>query len=155
MTESHAHEVIPRLWIGDRIAASDPEFMKRNNITAVFNATKDLPFLESVPRKHRIPVNDDLKEEELANMRKWAPEIVYNVIKEYNTGGGILVHCFAGRQRSAAVVAMSLMALTRRSADEAMLFIREKRREAFFPFANFQDAIYGFGQDLRSALGKA
>ena len=151
----NANEVLPRLWIGNSIAASDPEFIKQNNITAVFNATKNLPFLESVPRKYRIPVEDNLHEDEIANMRTWAPEIVYKVTQEYNEGNGILIHCFAGRQRSAAIVAMTLMAMQGKSAEEAMRFLREKRREVFFPFPNFQDAILGFEKDLRGALGKA
>jgi protein-tyrosine phosphatase len=154
MSETHAHEIIPRLWIGDRIAASDPEFLKRNNITAVFNATKDLPFLDSVPRKYRIPVQDNLEEEEITNMQKWAPEIIYKLIREYKEGNCILVHCYAGRQRSAAIMTMSLMVLLKKTADEAMRFLREKRPVAFFPFANFQEAIHGFEKKLREALGK-
>jgi atypical dual specificity phosphatase len=155
MSGQHANEVIPRLWIGDKFAASDPEFLAKNGITVVFNATKDLPFVESVPYKYRVPVDDNLTKFEIDNMRKFAPETVYKLMRHYNSGHNILVHCHAGRQRSAAIVAMSLITLGRKSAAEAMEFLREKRAVAFFPAANFQDAIFGFEHDLRTALTQA
>ena len=78
-----ANMIIPRIWVGNYNAAKDPVFMQSNNITVVVNATKDLPFLNiTTTTKYRVPVDDNLEEEEIRNMELWAPEAVYNILKE-------------------------------------------------------------------------
>jgi protein-tyrosine phosphatase len=99
-----------------------------------------------------VPVDDNLEPVEINNMRVWAPEIVYKVLREYRAGHTILVHCFAGMQRSAAVVAMTLIVLTKKSPDEIMAKIRELRPIAFFPAANFEKSIRNFDQDFKKEL---
>ena len=148
----NANLIIPRLWLGNKGASMDPEFLKKNNITVVFNCTKDLPFHSSVIKRYRVPVDDNLEPVEINNMRVWAPEIVYKVLREYRAGHTILVHCFAGMQRSAAVVAMTLIVLTKKSPDEIMAKIREIRPIAFFPAANFEKSIRNFDQDFKKEL---
>lgn len=148
---THAQQIIPRLWLGNKTAASDPEFLRDKNV--VFNCTKEIPFSPTIPRKYRVPVDDNLAPAEIANMEAWGPEIVYKVIAEYNRGAHILIHCHAGMQRSAAVVAMVLIAMTGRSADDVMKNIRQKRPVAFFPVANFDAAIRGFEKRFRAAKG--
>ena len=69
---------------------------------------------------------------------------MYKVVSEYNQGKNILIHCHAGMQRSAAVMAMTLIALTGRSFDEIRTYIRNKRAIAFFPGTNFEKSIRGF-----------
>jgi dual specificity MAP kinase phosphatase len=130
----------------------DPEFLRANNITVVFNCTKDLPFHNYVVKRYRVTVDDNLEAVEITNMHSWSPEIIAKLLREYKAGHTILVHCFAGMQRSACVVAMTLIALTKRTADEAMAFIREIRPIAFFPAANFERSIRGFERDLRIAM---
>jgi len=146
-----AHEIIPGLWLGNKKASMNKEFLRKNKITTVFNCTKDLPFEPSVKRSYRVPVDDNLEPVEIGNLEKWAPEIVYKVIGEYNAGRSILIHCFAGMQRSAAVVAMTLIAMYQVPADKVMKFIRDKRNVAFFPQANFDKAIRGFDGRFREA----
>lgn len=148
----NANLIIPRLWLGNKGASMDPEFLKKNNITVVFNCTKDLPFHSSIIKRYRVPVDDNLEPVEINNMRVWAPEIVYKVLREYRAGHTILVHCFAGMQRSAAVVAMTLIVLTKKSPDEIMAKIREIRPIAFFPAANFEKSIRNFDQDFKKEL---
>ena len=147
----HAHLIVPRLWLGDREAALDVDFLKREGITTVFNCTKDFPFSPHIKRQYRVPVDDNLRKEELDNMHAWAPEIVTKVLREYNAGHTILIHCHAGKQRSAAVLAMTLIAKTHQSADAAMAYIQQRRPVAFFPQANFERSIRGFEGDLKKA----
>jgi hypothetical protein len=140
----HANLILPRLWLGDKTSSMDPEFLRTAGITTVFNATKDLPFSPLIQRKYRVPVDDNLQAAEIKNMADWSPEIVYKVINEYNNGSVILVHCFAGMQRSAAIVAMTLIALSGHPASQVVPYIRSKRSVAFFPSANFLQSILGF-----------
>jgi dual specificity phosphatase 12 len=139
-----ANEVLPRLWLGNIRAASDTNFLNQHHISAVFNCTKDLPFAPGAQRKYRLPVDDNLEDEEIRNMELWAPEVVMLALQEYGRGGRLLVHCAAGMQRSAAVVAMMLIVLKNIHADEAMAFVQQQRTVAFRPSANFKRAIYAF-----------
>ena len=148
----HATLILPRLWLGNRVAAADGEFLRRNNITVVFNCTKDLPFYPSVLRKYRLPVDDNLQNQEISNMEKWAPEAVYKVLAEYARGENILIHCFAGMQRSAALMAMLLIVITKQPSEKVIEFIRSKRPIAFFPGQNFGRAIRAFEQRYKASL---
>jgi len=136
-----ANEIIPRLWLGNARASMNEEFIRRNNITVVFNCTKNLPFSPIIPIKYRIPVDDNLEEEEIRNMELWSGEIAYKMINEYISGKHILVHCMAGMQRSAASVAFMLISYNKLRALDAMRYIKNKRAIAFYPRANFGRSI--------------
>ncbi len=136
-----AHEILPRLWLGNKNAASDGEWLRAHNINVVFNCTKDWPFHPDILRQYRVPVDDNLQKEEIRNMYVWAPEIMAKLIGEYKRGETILVHCHAGMQRSAAVVAMLLMTMYGYTKEEAIRYIKSKRPIAFFPSANFEQAL--------------
>lgn len=144
MFGAHAHEILPGLWLGSKAAAEDTAWQQEKGIYSIFNATKTLPFPETAKFTHRIPVDDNLAPTEIANMEKFAPEALFKMIREMKAGHPILVHCHAGMQRSAALVAMYLIANRGLNADQAMKYVRDRRSVAFFPMANFKDAIYGF-----------
>ena len=140
---NNADLILPGLWLGNAKASMDEEFIKKNNIVSVFNCTKDLPFHSSIRRRFRVPVDDNLKQEEIRNMELWSFEIVYKVTKEHKQGA-VLVHCYAGMQRSAAVLAMYLIANYNMKKEQVIPFIKSKRGIAFTPFVNFNNAIHGF-----------
>lgn len=143
MSKNDADLIIPGLWLGNRKASMDENFLKKNNIECVFNCTKDQPFHSQIKRRYRVPVDDNLRQEEIRNMELWSYEIVYKLTKEHKQGN-VLVHCHAGMQRSAAVVAMYLIANYNMKKENVIPFIREKRSIAFWPFANFEKSIQGF-----------
>ena len=62
------------------------------------------------------------------------------------------MHCAAGMQRSAAVVAMYLIATQQIGKEEAIKFIQQKRSIAFMPMANFGNSISGFERSLVKLL---
>ena len=141
MNSSNANEIIPRLWLGNVKASMDEDFIRQNNIVVVFNCTKNLPFSPIIPIKYRVPVDDNLEEEEIRNMELWSGEIAYKMMNEYIEGKTILVHCMAGMQRSAASVAFMLIAFLKMRALDVMKMIKEKRMVAFYPRANFGRSI--------------
>lgn len=141
---NNADQIIPNVWLGNLKAAHDETFLKNAGIQVVFNATKDAPFHPSIRRRYRVPVDDNLQEDEIRNMELWSYETVYKLLKEYKEGRPILIHCHAGMQRSPAITAMFLMVFYNMSADQAKAYIRNKRPIAFLPFANFEKAIRGF-----------
>lgn len=152
MAQENAHEIIPRLWLGNARAALDEDFIRQKGIAVVFNCTKDLPFSPSIPIKYRIPVDDNLKEEEIRNMELWSSEIAFKILAEYMNGRPVLVHCAAGKQRSAASVALLLIVHLNMRGIDAMNVIRERRPIAFLPRANFERAIDYFDRKFHGEI---
>jgi len=143
--------IVPGLYLGNAKSSLDDEFLRKNNIRAVFNCTKDLPFHHSIRNKYRIPVDDNLKAEEIRNLELWSFESIYKLAKEHKQGN-VLVHCYAGMQRSAAVVAMYLIAIYEMKHEQAISFIKHKRPIAFLPFTNFLKAIQGFEKTYQKEI---
>jgi protein-tyrosine phosphatase len=139
-----AHEILPGLWLGNRIAALNDRWLKQQEITVVFNCTKDLPFSPVIKKQYRLPVDDNLKAEEIRNMTLWSHEAVYKVLAEYNKNQKVLVHCAAGMQRSATVVGMLLIAMKGMTWQQAISYIQGIRLIAFRDQANFKDSLIAF-----------
>jgi atypical dual specificity phosphatase len=150
--EANAHEIIPRLWIGNLHASQSTEFIRSNNINTVFNCTKTLPYHPDIPNKYRVPVDDNLQEAEIRNMELWSSEIALKLIREYQNNSTILVHCHAGMQRSCASVAFFLIAYKKMKAEEAIQFIKSKRPIAFHGGANFGRAIKFFSNKFHNEI---
>ena len=148
----NAHQILPGLWLGNQKASVDQEFLSKNQITTVFNCTKDYPFHPNVPRQYRLPVDDNLQSDEIRNMTLWSHEAVYKVLSEYNRGNRILIHCYAGVQRSAALTAMTLIAMKGMTCQEAMEYIQKIRPIAFRPAANFEKSISTFEESYRHEI---
>ncbi len=143
-----ADEVLPGLWLGNRVAALDDKWLGEKGIKSVFNCTKDIPFSLSIPRRYRVPVDDNLQPVEIRNLELWSYEIVFKLTREYKTGQPVLVHCAAGMQRSAACIAMFLIASKGYTPEEAVAFLQSKRPVAFRPFVNFMPAIRSFHESF-------
>ena len=149
---TEAHEILPNLWLGNVRASMDDDFIRRNGIQVVFNCTKNLAFSPNIPIKYRIPVDDNLQEEEIHNMELWSSEIAYKLVAEYNDRKCILVHCMAGMQRSAASVAFMLIVHLKIHALDAMRMIKARRSIAFHPRANFGRSIDYFDRKFHGEI---
>lgn len=150
---SHAHEIIPNLWLGDITSSQDINFHNYYKIDCVFNCTKDLHFIPKYKLKHkqshyRLPVHDNRKEEELILFGKKCPEVIARIDMLLKKNKKILVHCYAGAQRSAAIVAMYIIFKFHLTPDDAIRKIKEIRPQAFYKGVNFKPAIYSFYKSL-------
>jgi len=143
-------EIIPGVWISGWKTALDGAWLKEHNIQAVFNCSKDIPFHPDIPHQYRIPVDDNLQPAEIKNMELWAPEIAVKISREYTARRPILIHCYAGMQRSTTACAMFMMARTGKPLIEVMRDIKRKRTIAFEPSPNFIEALRAFEAQLRS-----
>lgn len=148
----NANEILPGLWLGNSKASQDFAWLKEKNITVVFNCTKDLPFHPLIKNCYRVPVDDNLQQQEIRNLELWSFEIIAKLAREYKEGTSVLIHCAAGMQRSAAVTAMYLIATQHMPSDKAISYIRERRPIAFMPMVNFGQSIRGFERKLDSIL---
>lgn len=152
MNSQPAHEILPNLWLGNRAASQDVQWLRSHGIITIFNCTKDIPFAQGTPHMYRVPVDDNLQDDELRNLELWSWEITYKLMKEYKAGRPILVHCHAGMQRSAAVMAMFLIAQYRCTTEEAIAFIKNRRPVAFLGNANFYRSIKNFEKMLSKMI---
>lgn len=131
-------EVVPGLCLGDLKDATHHS----REFQAVINCTKDFPFYAlECPWRTRVPLDDDVREN--GRLLALLPWVVDEIAKHLAAGRRVLVHCWAGRQRSAAVVAAFLVG-SGRSLDEAVALVRAARPEAFLPYMTFEEALGEF-----------
>ena len=131
------NEIIPGIWVGDKRGAENPD-----GFDVVVNATTILPFADPSLINHRVPVKDNRRLEEFLKMAKYLPNIVETIHCEHRKGRQILVHCVAGSQRSATIVAAYLMKYHSMSIDDAINYIKSKRNITFFPLVNFNLSLF-------------
>ena len=140
-------EILPNFWLSDKNIALSTNFIKNHRIQVVINCTKDLPFAKvSGLTCHRIPVNDSLQYHDTVNLYQYLPKITALMGKYYSKRIPILVHCYAGRQRAATVVAAFLMRYMGINWKNAVKMIQTKRPSAFRPGINFAQALRSFNQ---------
>lgn len=163
--------IIPRIYLGGSDGSKDGLFIKNKKISVIVNCTKDLPnhfeplFIEPVesapkevqewiyhhlPKYYRIPVDDNMKDVEIARFYEFSKNMIPTIVNDYHEGKNIFIHCLAGAQRSAGFVCMLLMTLEKISMEDAIERITSKRRQAFcFGMqVNFHDAIQKYQSSI-------
>ena len=140
-------ETIKNLFIGNKLAADSHS----HSFSLVVNCSKDIPFSNKCKEGIRIPVNDNGEDiNALLNymLNTNALEQIHNKITNNEP---VLVHCFAGMQRSCAVVACYLIKYRNATPQQAIDFIKSKRSLAFFGQVNFMRTLATFWEKVASA----
>jgi hypothetical protein len=141
---NYSNQITRNIYLGNYIDASNLTFIKDNNIRVIINCSKDIPFYmpqDICPYQYRIPVNDDLQDISIYTMYKYLPKIVSIIHKHISMGENIYIHCHAGMQRSACVVAAYLIHHHKFTVDDAIEYVKNKRSISFFPIANFKKSL--------------
>lgn len=129
-----AHEIIPNLFLGNKGAAENIEYLKSKKITHLLN-------MGSASMRSRqfvvTPDKDDLEREgiQLKNSPDWSemniiecfPECCDWIQKSLDDKGRVLVACWQGASRSAAVVLAFLVRYLNKELEEAMVFVKKRR----------------------------
>ena len=139
------NEIITNLWVGDYKSALNKEFLIKNNIKLIINCSKILDFtdLDNIT-KIRLSINDDRKQSSNQKMIELFPNVYNTIDNNLSNNKGVLVHCKAGMQRSATIVALYLMKKFNMNFDKVKQIIRNKRQIVFRPFTNFIEPILYF-----------
>jgi len=146
MTAS-ANEILSGLWLGNIIDSQTEEFI--NNMDIVINCSKDIPFYTKNTKNIRIPVHDNLEQSEIRNLLKFLPKITSYIHSSLQNNKNILVHCHAGKQRSASVIVAYLMKYLKINLDKAIILVRSKRSIIFTPCVNFKSALITFENSIK------
>lgn len=151
-----ANEIVKGLYIGNQESAVDPEFIRKKRITAIINCTPSLPnkFKKAGVIKYvRIPVDDSLKNTDINQMTAYLPFVVQSLRElHHNQRRNVLVHCHAGMQRSAIVVAAYLVQFYGLTPSQATRFIVKKRPIAFMNLRappNFEKSLQVFFKNMK------
>jgi protein-tyrosine phosphatase len=141
-----ATEIIPFLWIGGE---KDAEHVSATT-ALIINCTKNISFFSDSSTNIRIPVEDNGDPTQQSILVKhWTNALMDTLMNHIMQSKTILVHCQMGRQRSAATVAAFLIK-NGMSKQAAIQFIQSKRREAFFPSVNFDDALNQYTEMIKN-----
>lgn len=131
------NEIIDNLFIGNKEASQ----YEANNFALIVNCSKDIPFSPNSKQVLRIAIDDHPGE--VNNLLNYM--INTNILEQIHTHRKrkqpVLVHCFAGMQRSCAVVACYLMKYYNVTPLLAINFIKQKRSVAFFGGVNFMKTL--------------
>lgn len=142
------NEIIPRIYIGNCRSAFDEEFIKNQKIGLIINCTKEIPYKTDIITENgiktiRIPVLDNEKEKEIEKMGLFLPEVYKDIALYYenNPTKSILIHCFAGKQRSAICASYFIHNFFYVKKDDAISIIKSKRPTCFQPKINFYNSF--------------
>ena len=143
-----ATQIIPQLWIGDKLISQKHSFFIDKNINVVINCTREINFLDNNNKQYRLDIDDDLSDDAMRKMYSKIYDIIDFIHNEIEKGNNILVHCHKGIQRSANVVAAYLMKYGRINYTAAMKYIQDKRPVCFLPSNNFLVVLKKIERDL-------
>lgn len=144
------NEIYPGLWLGDISSSVDKSFLTQKKITMVINCTVTAPFtdLKTVRHHRRLPVKDNREKDQIYILYRNIDTLAILMHAHLKSGENLLVHCHAGRQRSAALVAGFLMKYSDLEPEETISLIRTKRSVVGIPMINFKDALLQYHEDL-------
>jgi protein-tyrosine phosphatase len=146
-----ANRIINGLFLGDIIAGNNLQYLVENDITLVINLS-DIVYIDTQRElsKHNIrfiniSVRDHPDDAEL--LLSHMPELVNIIHTHIEDGKNVLVNCYAGRQRSATLVACYLTKHFHKTNNpilDSIDLIQSNRPIAFTPKTNFYNVIQQF-----------
>ena len=149
----NAHLIKDNIWLGNRYSALDNNFLRENKIRVIINCSKNLEFIDNDSIiKIRVPIDDDLRTKSNQDMFKEYIKIIPKLKKFIRKNENILIHCRAGMQRSASVIAAYLINKYGYSVQDSINFIQSKRNVAFRPGPNFNIALIMYKDFLKNNI---
>lgn len=157
-----ANLIVKNLYLGDVIASNDIDFLVEEKVKYVINLSNMVfPNEQQLIKNHdikikNISVRDHPDDAEL--LLSHIPQLVEDIHYHISKNNKVLVNCYAGRQRSAAVVACYLIKYAnyefdiadskKEVVDKCIKYIQMKRPVAFTPRPNFYNAIVKYSKSI-------
>jgi protein-tyrosine phosphatase len=137
-------KITEQLYIGNYLNASDREWLDKNHITHIVNATPDIPNYFPQDYKYLQLKLLDSPQQSIYQVLEPSYKFIYNAM---GNGGTVLIHCRAGMSRSVSVSIYFLMKLKGWTYLQALNFIKSKRSIA--------QPNHGFARQLVSVSPEA
>jgi protein-tyrosine phosphatase len=138
------------IFIGNVAAANDSKLLQQHNIEAIVTVMDHQDKLIDTKTNHlHIQAFDSLHNEPLIS-EKYKNQKVFEWIRERSKGSNkkkILIHCFMGQSRSAAIVIAYIMQLRRLTYEQAFTLL-QKRRPSIRPNDNFIQQLLKLEKEL-------
>ncbi|CAN6445874.1 unnamed protein product [Victoria cruziana] len=137
-------QIEPGLFLGSVGVAYNKDALKNSNITHILVVAKSLgsPYPGDFHYK-KIEVLDTRD----TNLEQYFDECFSFIDDAKEKGGGVLVHCFAGRSRSVTIVLAYLMKKRNMSLIEALDHVKNKRPQ-IAPNEGFIMQLHNFEKSL-------
>lgn len=136
------YEIIPNLYLSNFTNAQEAA---KNMSFYQINCTKQLPMFSTAPDAGmRIAIDDDQSNQAFYDFLSALPDAIAKIDAQLlKPNGGapvpVVVHCLAGQQRSPAVIAAYLLSKGYvNTLADAVVLLREKKKDAFFWSVNFK-----------------
>jgi protein tyrosine phosphatase len=157
-------EVLPYLYLGSLKAFEKNKFQNiNNNDNSISNENKSFNMIVNLIKQTalsdntippcelfiRLPVHDSPDECETLLSLVYETRVLEQMHDFIMKERTILVHCFAGMQRSCALVACYLIKYHHMNPDDAIEYIKSKRPIAFFGQINFMRMITMFYENMK------
>ncbi|CAG2107540.1 unnamed protein product, partial [Medioppia subpectinata] len=124
LEEGDMHLIEEHLYLGNIVAAQDPEALKEHNISYILSVFDDELSVKCDSLTYmQIRVYDMYDEDLLTHL----PEAIQFIEAARGSGKGVLVHCHMGYSRSATVVIGYLMSKTKQPYEPVYDMVRAKR----------------------------
>ncbi len=130
------YEILPHLYLSNY---EDVKKIPPERDIFVINCTKDLDMIKTQGGGTRLYVDDDPSSEQ--TMTENIPLMLRYIDDHITREKDVVVHCFAGQQRSAAVVATYLVQMKGFTINQAVDFIKSKKSDAFLDGVHFMNSI--------------
>lgn len=130
------------IYLSGETGANDPEKIKELGITHILNISVGIPNYyednEKIKYK-RIPIEDNVG----VNLKEYFPTVFSFITNALESGGRVLVHCFAGKSRSASFVIAYLMHIHKMSYMDVFKHV-QSHRSVVEPNLGFELQLYAF-----------
>ena len=139
------NEIIPNLWLGSRLAPVNQDIIHDKNIKLIINCTKDIDYyVDSNVQTIRLAINDANTDESNRILGESIDNLTFLIDVYLQNNMGVLVHCYAGVQRSATVVLCYLIKYKHYNVEMAKVIMKDKRSIVFFPYPTFDRFINNY-----------
>ena len=145
----NAIEVLPGLWLGDIKSSMNSVFLNEKQIKCIINCTDCHPFIDdaSIEAKYRLSIKNNNDIDEIEKFYHLLDEVV-DLIKTNICSYNILVHCYAGKQISAAVVVAYLIKYGKMEAKSAINAIQSKKPDVLDDSYNYDVVLQVYEKSL-------
>lgn len=117
--------IIDNIFLGSAYNAASNTTLRDNDIKSILNMTEEISnyFVADVNFEYKQCKLYDNNKESISNYL----EVAHQQIIDSQERGNILVHCYAGRSRSATVVIYYVMKKLNITPDEAIEYVKQRR----------------------------